>query len=151
MSILVNTVICTALSTDCSVGFVGLRTNQSRQIWISSGDPDPSATAIRKADLPPIAKIRASEILREARATGADLKEDFGTAGDAGLVMEFAGPHGRELMITVSGTGTWTYFSAAIDGSQTAAGILRDDGLKTAIRWAAGVRDDLTDPGVIVG
>jgi hypothetical protein len=77
--------------------------------------------------------------------------EDVGIAGDGGLVIEFSGPSDRELMITVSAVGSWTYFSAATDGTQVAAGILRDDGIMAAIRWVAGQEQDLSAAGIIAG
>ncbi|HEY2731221.1 MAG TPA: hypothetical protein VGK52_14865 [Polyangia bacterium] len=121
------------------------------KICISSGDPDRSTSVIRGSRLNALARMRASEILREARASSASLSEDIGTARDGGLFMEFFGLNGRELLITVSPIGSWTYFSAAIDGSQVKGGILRDDGIKTPIRWVAGLQNDLVGPGVIVG
>ena len=136
---------------DCGqAALFGLRTDSNTPIFISSGDPDPSTSAIRRSGLGALSKLRASEILREARATGNPLAEDLGVAGDGGLIMEFS-MQGREIMITVSTAGGWTYFSAAVEGKQTAAGILRDDGIKAAIRWVAGLEKDLSGPGVIAG
>lgn len=65
--------------------------------------------------------------------------------------MEFANSSGRELMIAIGAAGGWTYFSAAVDGQQAKAGILRDDGLVSAARWIAGASDELVGPGVIAG
>ncbi|HXJ22082.1 MAG TPA: hypothetical protein VMT03_17800 [Polyangia bacterium] len=54
-------------------------------------------------------------------------------------------------MIAIGVSGGWTYFSAAIDGQQAKAGILRDDGLVPAILWTAGGHQDLAGPGVVAG
>jgi hypothetical protein len=121
------------------------------QICISSGDPDPGASTIKRSTLTTIAKMRALDILREARMHGRNLVEDIGTASDGGIVMEFSGPSGRELMIAIGATGGWTYFSAAVGGRQEKAGILRDDGLSWPIQWVSGSRDDLVGPGLVAG
>ena len=142
-----------SVHTECTQAFpFHLRTDSSSSpICISSGDPDPSASTIRGSKLTPIAKIRALDILRQARAIGEELAEDVGTTTDGGVVMEFAGSSGRELMIAIGEAGGWTYFSAAIDGRQTKAGILRDDGLISAVNWVAGANEELAGPGVITG
>jgi len=121
------------------------------QIYISSHNADRSAAFIRNSELIPIAKLRALETLREARATKRPLAEEVDVAGDGGLVIELRGMGDRELMITISTTGSWTYFSGAVSNKQIAAGILRDDGIKTAVRWVAGLENDLVGPGVIAG
>lgn len=128
-----------------------VRTDSSSKICIYSGDPDRGASRIRGSKLSLIAKIRALEILRHVRAFGSGLVEDIGTAADGGIVMEFANSSGRELMIAIGVSGGWTYFSAAVDGRQVKAGILRDDGLVPAARWIAGSSDELASPGVITG
>ena len=149
---ILNALILTNAQDNLQPTFIGLRRDShADQICVYSGDPDPSASSIRRSNLNPISRIRASEILREARDTGAGLSEDVGPAGDGGLVMEFIGEDGRELMVTVSASGAWTYFATALAGKQVAAGILRDDGIRAAMRWVAGLEKDLSGPGIITG
>jgi hypothetical protein len=139
-------------NTDCTpVVPFRLRTDRQGQICFSSGDPDPGASVIRGSKLTPIAKMRALDVLRQARGLGDALTEDVGLTSDGGVALEFAGPSGRELMIAIGTSGGWTYFSAAVDGRQTKAGILRDDGLPWPVLWVAGSRDELVGPGVIIG